>query len=375
MKQKIAVFFAATLIVAALPLFAETNVMPDAQSVDGHGTYISRDLDRLEGSRPEVAAPRQPADVPAVKFYSLFSPTTPALDLDSVNTYLRGFTSYRIEFVQDLSVLGLSGLSGVVPGASELRFPIKAWFTGARLNWREKLDPAESRGDLVRFTLDWYDCAQAQRGQMRDSDWLDDSVHPGRDIYSESDAKVRGYVIDGRFTYNGMALGDTLFIGPMAGCRYEWFKFTCDNVEQAGYGIYSPYTARAPGRVLEYSIKYLIPYVGLSSDLLLGDRFSLRASGGYAPLTDVRDRDDHVMTLTVSRSHCLGAAVLADFGFNWQLTRHIAFSGNAQYMRLNVSGRQIQSDYSSGEQIVYASLDSQIRSDQLAVSLALAYTF
>jgi len=282
---------------------------------------------------------------------------------------IQGYSTYRIEFVEDISSLGL-GISSV-PGASELRFPISGYFGGGQVSWYGK-SKDQARHDVIRFTLDWYTHASGSRGRMRDSDWFDNPLTPGRGIYSESRVGLGGGGVDGRLVYNALSFGDIVFTGPMLGIKYEKFQFKCSDLEQIGNGLLASYfTSTVAGPDIDYTVKSYIPYLGWSTDIFFDDQYNLQLAGGYSSLVDVRDRDDHILIPKIMQAHCTGSAALVDGKFTWDIDPHWQLSTTIQYLYITTSGHQIQT-YADGSQ---APVDDQIKSTQLAIDAGLTYRF
>jgi hypothetical protein len=281
---------------------------------------------------------------------------------------IQGYSTYRIEFVGDISSLGLG--IGVVPGASELRFPISGYFGGGQVGWYGKSND-QVRHDVIRFTLDWYTHASGSRGRMRDSDWFDTPLTPGRSIYSESRVGLGGGGVDGRLAYNALSFGDTVFTGPMLGIKYEKFQFKCSDLEQIGNGLLASKTGTSAGPDIDYTVKSYIPYLGWSADIFFDNQYSLQLAGGYSSLVDVRDTDNHLLIPKIMHAHCQGSAALVDGKFTWDIDPHWQLSTTIQYLYITTSGRQIQT-FSDGSQ---AAVNDQIKSTQLAIDAGLTYRF
>jgi|GEM_PF-1393979 len=320
---------------------------------------------------PAVA--EKPAEVkkaPKVKTDSLFSNTTTSFNTGVISQQIYGDSNYRIEFTDHLDDFGID-----VNGASELNFPIRGYFAGARLTWQEKLRRDE-RKDLIRFTLDWYTHIYNNSSQMRDSDWFEDPFHAGRDIYSESNCDMGGYGIDARLVWNMFSLGDNIFTGPMLGYKYQHFNFSCRDLEQIGYGVFAPYyTSNVSGAALEYEVKNMIPYIGWSADILFTDDLSLNTALGYSFYAVSQDVDDHVLRYKRSTGDCQGHALLADMAVNWDINALWSFTTGVQYLHSSTSGRQIQTFYAGPYTGTVNNLDMQINTDQIAVNFVLSYKF
>ena len=308
------------------------------------------------------------------RIHSLLEDTAPYFGFGPTTKTIQGYSTYRIEFIQDVKISDTPPITIQLPGASELRFPISGYFAGGQVSWHEKLKNQE-RHDLICITLDWYTHAAGSRGRMRDSDWFGYPFDGGRAIYSESRAQLHGYGADGRFVYNALSFGDSVFTGPMLGIKYEKFQFKCSDLEQIGNGVWAPYfTGTYSGPDINYTVESIIPYLGWSADIFFNDKYSLKLAGGYSFLADVRDRDDHLLRSKLSQAHCKGSAAFVDGKLSWDIDPHWQLSTALQYLYLATYGRQIQEYYDGSSPDKYG-LDDQIKSTQFAVDVGLTYKF
>jgi hypothetical protein len=277
--------------------------------------------------------------------------------------YINGYTKYHISF------------DG---GASELEFPLKAYLAGINLGWGFRND---QRQEKVRMELKWLTNVSDGKGKMEDSDWIDDDAsflgipgysHPGKDIFSESDVKLTAHIINVIVMYNYWLIKN-FSIGPMMGYRFQFFKYDVSNLNQIGYGAYADagYSATVSGEVLKYKITYHIPYLGFSSNLLLGKVFKTNLYLGYAPFAFANDRDDHLLRYKVSKADTDGHAFIGSLNTTLNLLTHWYLSGGVDYLWIHTTGTQVQSFY--GMPIYW--VDDKITSLEWVVYGTMTYRF
>lgn len=230
--------------------------------------------------------------------------------------YCSGDTAYHISFDEPWSSGG--------HGESELEFPIDSYMAGINIivGNRYKKNPHQTQN---RFNLTWLGVVHDKGGVMKDSDWVENDAaygeapHEGRDLYTESDAELKGMIVDAGYSYL-FRLNNSLTFGPMIGYRHHDFKY-----DIYGYrGVYWTTPVSGEGRVLEYKVTYRIPYVGLSSDILFGKKgqFQLHLTFGYSDWAEAEDRDDHVLRYKLSEGDCEGEAWLASVTAGWMFSPH-----------------------------------------------------
>ncbi len=288
------------------------------------------------------------------------------VDIGFQGGYINGYSKYHISF------------DG---GASELEFPLKAYLAGVNLGWDYRNDRKQ---EIVRMELKWLTNVTDGKGKMEDSDWIDDDgtflgipgySQPGKDIFSESDVKLRAHIFDVNVAYN-IWLIKIFSLGPMVGYRYEFFKYDIKNTHQVGYGAYYPFfTANIYGKTLEYEVSYHIPYIGLSSNLSFGKVFKINASLGYSPRTSVNDEDDHLLRYKLSKADTNGHALVGNLNTNLRLLAHLYLSGGVDYLWIRTTGTQTQTFYAGPDAGWTAEVDDKITSSQWIVYGMMTFRF
>jgi outer membrane protease len=279
---------------------------------------------------------------------------------------INGDTTYRISF------------DG---GESELKFPLGAYLLGVNFGWGYR---NEQKQEIVRMELKWLTNVSDGKGKMEDSDWIDDDAsflgipgynHSGLDIYSQSDLKLRAHIVNINVMYN-VWLIKNFSIGPMAGYRYQFFKYDVKNTNQVGYGEYAPYfTASVRGNTLKYKITYHIPYIGLNSNLLLGKVFKTNLSLGYTPWAFANDRDDHLLRYKLSEGDTDGYAYIANLNVNLNFMTHLYLSIGGEYIRIHTTGTQDQSFYAGPYYGWTGEVDDKITSEYWSIYEMITYRF
>jgi outer membrane protease len=254
--------------------------------------------------------------------------------------YLNGNTLYHISSY-DATGQGIE---------SELEFPLKTFLFSIQGGYLSK----DLKGrDEVKITLQWLTNIDNGSGQLKDSDWATDAVdialvgapHAGLDIFSTSDIKLKANILDLRASYNNW-LSDTLSVGPLGGFLYQNFHFDASHLSQVGYGPYAPgYTGTIPGKVLTYDVTYIIPYLGIHSELQLSKQFHALVDLGYSPWVSAEDEDDHLLRYKRSNGSTTGTAYLAAVSARWDLQDDNSFLLQGQYLKIDTTGTQTQTWY------------------------------
>jgi outer membrane protease len=288
------------------------------------------------------------------------------LDIGLESGYLRGDTTYNISFPG---------------GESELEFPLKTFLMGPKIGWGYK---NHRNQDKFRLNVKWLTNIGHGSGKVKDSDWIDDDAsfleipgysHPGLDIYSESDIKLRLHVVDVNAAYKFWPIRN-LSVGPMVGYKFQQFKYDVSNLNQVGYGLYAPlFTEYVAEKWLDYKVRYHIPYFGLSSDALFGEKFQANMKLGYAPWAFAKDRDDHILRYKLSKGDTDGYAYMANLNGSWNFLSHWSLTIGGEYTKIHTTGTQHQSFYAGPYVGLTADVDDKITSSQWFFSAMITYRF
>ncbi len=249
-----------------------------------------------------------------------------------------GHTKYRIADADAYSSI-----------ASELEFPLGGVLAGVQARLANRRDPG---GRRVVFRLAGLTSLGTGSGTMKDSDWLSGQIeyqmygtyHDGKDIYSESHADLSARVLEARVEWE-LDSGRNLILAPMAGVFYQRFEYDVRDANQYGYGPYTnDYTGYVPGKVLEYDVSYLAPYIGVRAALARG-RLSATADLWFSPAASAEDRDDHLARAKLSTTDASGSAWQASFGGRLAFGERSGLEAQVSLVRFEASGTQHQSFY------------------------------
>jgi len=281
--------------------------------------------------------------------------------------YLNGNTTYHIS-----EYVGSSGIE------SELEFPLKTILAGVKMAYH-----AENRADNNYFHIDLSVMKNLDHGsgKVKDSDWMTNdidisevgSAHPGKDIYSESDMRLKADIIDLRGVI-GWGMGENTTLGPVFGFKHQKFSYDISNVNQVGYGPYaSGYTAFVPGLVGTYEVTYDIFYAGLIANIKTGKNFTATAQVAFAPVAQAKDRDDHILRSKLSTCTATGTAYLVSIGALWDLSHNWSLGINGEYLNISTEGTQHQAFY-DGSGTTF-DIPDKITSQQLSLSASISKRF
>jgi outer membrane protease len=258
--------------------------------------------------------------------------------------YLNGNTLYHIS-----SYDATGGIE------SELEFPLNTFLLGLEFGYIGRNDRGQ---DDLKVGIQWFRNIDNGSGKLKDSDWISGTAetspppnglgfpaHPGLDIYSESDISLKANIIDLRASYNYWP-STSLALGPMGGLLYQNFQYDASNVTQVGYGPYAAgYTGSISGPVLTYEVTYVVPYLGVHSELLVSRSFKAFLDLGYSPWASAEDKDDHLKRGKLAKGSTTGNAFLAALTAQWDIENNNFFLIRGQYLKIDTTGTQTQTWY------------------------------
>jgi len=281
--------------------------------------------------------------------------------------YVHGDSTYYIS--GDDPVLG--------SWASELEFPLNNLTAGVSLvvGSRHEKNSSQTKG---QFCLAWLRTVSENAGTMKDSDWIENDAgcgeppHAGRDMYTESDARVQGTILDINYAYH-FRCGNRWTLGPMIGYRSQKFEYEIYGLR----GMYWTTPVYGAGRVLDYEITYKIPYIGLSSDLLLGrnNQFQLHLGFASSDWAKAEDRDNHILRYKLHEGDCEGEAYLVNVMLGWKFRSRWILGLGGEYVDINTSGRQHQRFYAGPFVGTTYDVDDKITACSWSTIFKISYAF
>jgi len=294
-------------------------------------------------------------------------------------TQKHGIFGFGIGYMNGNTLYHISDYDATGGIESELEFPLNTFLLGLEGGYVSKNAKGQ---DAFRIGLQWFMGLGSGSGELKDSDWLTDSVdvslvgaaHPGLDIYSESNIDLTANIIDIRASYNFWP-STNLALGPLGGFLYQNFQFDASNLKQVGYGPYAPgYTGSVPGLVLTYEVTYTVPYFGIHSEMLVSKTFQAALDIAYGPSASAEDKDDHVLREKISKAKTSGSAFLAAITAQWDIEDNDFFLIRGQYLKIDTTGKQTQTFY-DGSGVVIIGINDKITSTQVFATVLLNHRF
>jgi outer membrane protease len=274
-----------------------------------------------------------------------------AVDTDWVHFYLgthvgyfNGCTNYEI------------GFDG---GRSELEFPLKSiGVAGLKV---VTVIPK------IRLFLDnsGYISTRDRSGTMTDTDW--DATET---IISDTDSKafLNLLIWDSSLGYAfwrtlSLDLDWNIALSLLGGYRYENFKYMIYDVNVSD-------TTLAEGPVLEYVVRYSVPYFGLKVNLSQqAADWGLSTKLCFSPFVQAKDFDDHLLRGKRAFGEGRGWAAMAGLNLFYNLNDFWTLQGGIDYARIRTSGEQVQIWYldegSTVAGTVVGGIDDDIFSNQV----------
>lgn len=244
--------------------------------------------------------------------------------------YLSGNSIYHISFDNSWDDGG--------HGESELEFPLDNYLVGI-----DVLIGKEKESHLGFRLLTNID---EGAGIMKDSDWIENDaafgkvVHRGKDLYTESDAKLSANIFDFVYVYHPFS---NTSLSPVLGYKYQRFEY--ETYGAKGNYWDEPVSIGNNVKGLTYEVTYWIPYLGLSSNLLRKN-FNLNLSIGYSAWVSVKDEDHHLLRDLVMKAETTGNAYLIALNGDWQILPQFELAVGGECLNVNTSGTMKQ--YESG---------------------------
>lgn len=281
-------------------------------------------------------------------------------------------------YVQGDSTYYISGVDPVLGSwASELEFPLDNFMAGVNVTIAS-MHEKNTRQTRSRLSVLWLSIVDDHAGIMKDSDWIQNDAaygepfQVGRDLYTESDAQIRGTIFDIDYAYH-FKFRNRWTLGPMIGYRSQNFKYEVYDYR----GTYWTTPVSGKGKVLDYEVTYKIPYVGLSSGLVFGDtdQFQLHLILAYSNWAEAKDRDDHVLRYKLSQGDCEGEAHLVEMSLDWNFYSHWVFGLAAEYSDIDTSGVQHQIFYEGPSFGTTYDVDGRISSSFWSAIAKVSYAF
>ncbi|MFH0774684.1 MAG: omptin family outer membrane protease [bacterium] len=273
--------------------------------------------------------------------------------------YLSGKTIYHISFDNPWDYGG--------HGESELEFPMNNYLVGI-----DVLIGKETQKEKGHLGFRLLTNIDKDAGIMKDSDWIENDAafgkpaHSGRDCYTESDAELSAIILD--FVYVHHPFSKTS-LSPILGLRYQRFRHEIYGAKGSYWD--EPVSIGSNVNVLEYEVKYWIPYLGISSDLFLRKNFNLNLVIAYSGWVSIKDEDHHLLRNLAMKAETEGEAYLIALNSDWQILPQFELAVGGEYMNVDTSGMAKQ----YVNEVYNGSVKDKITSNSYLLSANVSYRF
>jgi len=291
--------------------------------------------------------------------------------------YLTGDTQYQIGGQVDHATLGEFETHFPI---SELKFPLDAFMVKGAVT----VDFAERWSLMASGATNITD----DSGNTEDSDWgyWEGSSADSLDIYSESDTEMDALLLEGKATFmfyqgyygqdslNGISNRNIMFyFFAGVGYKYQKFDFEVSNLHQWSPSIPSLPHEYVSGLIGTYEAEYQIPYLELSMEMNVGEKFLMELGVAYAPFVDFQDEDQHLLRDKVNRADhdWAGDAAFVRLKGRYNFTPHWFLELDAEVMKIESEGES--NAYFGG--VWNHSIEHEVESDQYSAYLSIGASF
>jgi hypothetical protein len=230
-------------------------------------------------------------------------------------------------------------------------------------------------------------------GSMEDSDWgawyQEGNLWASPttlDIYSESGAELRAYILDTKLQYPVLEKSK-FYLSVGIGFLFQRFDFEIRNTTQwyPSYGIYSSYlpieysyTYYIPGKVMTYMVDYYIPYLEFALSYKIFENASISGSIGLSPYTVAEDLDDHILRSKEGRGSSEGTSASLSLRGQYRFTQDFYLEIGFYYFVIETDGEQVQKRYATtaeGPPGRIGTIQNELKSEQFLFYLSAGYMF
>jgi len=285
--------------------------------------------------------------------------------------YLAGDTQYQIGG----RVIDADGVYDFHFPISELKFPLDAFMVKGTVT----ADFAERWSLMASAATNITD----DTGNTENRDWLTPN---SLDIYSESDTEMDALLLEGKVSYmfyqwydghgsiSGISNRNIQFSHFAGlGYKYQRFDFEVSNLDQ--WYPTSPSTPHdlVSGLVATYEAEYQIPYLELSMEMKVAEKFLLELGVAYAPFVDFQDEDQHLLLDKVNRADhdWAGDAMFVRLKGRYNFNPHWFLELDAEAMKIESEGES--NAYFGG--VWDHSIDHEVESEQYSAYLSIGASF
>jgi hypothetical protein len=157
------------------------------------------------------------------------------------------------------------------------------------------------------------------------------------------------------------------------GYKYQRFDFEVSNLDQ-----WYPTTPSTPhvhvsGLIGTYEAEYQIPYLELSMEMKVAEKFLLEIGLAYAPFVDFQDEDQHLLRDKVNRADhdWAGDAMFVRLKGRYNFNPHWFLELDAEAMKIESEGES--NAYFGG--VWDHSIEHEVKSEQYSAYLSIGASF
>lgn len=221
---------------------------------------------------------------------------------------------------------------------SELEFPFRSYMGGGTisLGYKGLSINSEVWGTIVDDSSAGY--------HMKDKDWLANELESD----TKSNSSMNGVIWDANMRYDFLnyAFGgkkaednsktSKIKLGALIGYRYERFGWKA-------FGLYQTCgtdTGYSDQTVIEYKVKYRLPYCGLAVDIE-NSKFGIKANGKYSFKPHAMDLDNHVLHQRTNLGDYKSNpnVFMGNFSAFWKFSKNWNVNIGADVTLIRINGR------------------------------------
>ena len=278
-------------------------------------------------------------------------------NLDLEVGQLDGTTRYIISTLEDGGI------------KSELIFPLKTKIVS--LKYGQELPNTILGVKKINLSL-MKNINTNNNGLMKDSDWFY-AWGFKKDIYSETkaDLKALGYKIE----FNSpQYTTENINYSFNSGYKYNNFDYNVHDGIQYNYA--TDEEVQFSGKVLEYEVKYHIPYFGVEFSNHEAQTLNWNLNFNLAPYIKAEDIDDHILRYKKSTGSAEGSGYFLDGSLTYNLSSNLSILLTVEYNKFNTDGHQDQYFYGGKDKgQKNNNIDQEINLKSHKISTKLNYYF
>ena len=125
-------------------------------------------------------------------------------------------------------------------------------------------------------------------------------------------------------------------------------------------------------------MQYIIPYITITPELNIDEKFIATLRLGISPCASALDRDDHILRYKLSTGESLGFAFFTDLSISYRFHSNVSAGVLFNFLYAYTWGTQTQEQYEYYEGVSKgstASIDNIIHTRQVSAGLNISFWF